>query len=178
MGSLFKPTHGSITTNSLIVTRIRQSLVPVAALFVFCYSVYKCLPNPYLTVGYNPKKLTYRPFECEWTGEFYQCRFGLANSGFMNIKQPRLHLYFIDGADVNLHHGNEEWKKNSDVEYFWSKEIEIPGGIHIHDYAERCYPLDVLFHKSGGFKFLTQQVRDKTPRWGCASSAPCVGGRS
>ena len=31
---------------------------------------------------------------------------------------------------------------------------------------------------SGGFKFLTQQASDKTPRWECASSAPCAGGRS
>ena len=30
----------------------------------------------------------------------------------------------------------------------------------------------------GGFKFLTQQADDKTPRWGCANSAPCAGDHS
>ena len=60
-----------------------------------------------------------------------------------------MHLYFIDGADITLYEHNEEWQKNDDIDYFWAKNISISGGIHTIDFAERAYPINVVFHKKG-----------------------------
>lgn len=120
-------------------------------LFFLMMMIYKSIPNPYLCYGYNPRKISKSAIECDWTGKSYQCRFAIANSGWLVVKNPRLHLYFIDGATVSLDPYNKEWQENDNVNYFWAKDIDIPGGIRYKkmDYAERTWPIDVVFHKNG-----------------------------
>lgn len=124
-------------------------IVIFGILIFLMITIYKFIPNPYLCYGYNPIKINKETIEFDWTGASYECRFGIANSGILTVRNPVLHLYFIDGATVTLGSDTREWQKNDDVNYFWSKKIDIHGGLGRIDFAERAYPVNVNFHKKG-----------------------------
>lgn len=135
--------------NTILSKSIKTGSVVLLIIFI-TLGIYKILPNPYLCYGYKPIiKIRKNPIEFRWTGESYECRFAIANSGVLTIENPVLHLYFIDGATVRIDPRNKEWQANDQVNYFWAKGIKISGGIRKVDYAERAWPINVIFHKNG-----------------------------
>lgn len=133
-------------------TALRHAIkvvILLVAIILIAFAVYKLMPNPYLCNGYKPIKIGKRALEPTWTGEAYRFRFGIANSGILSVHDPILFLTFVEDVTVILHTETDEWKKNDDKNFFWAKKIAISGGVHIHDYAERALPIDVVFHKKG-----------------------------
>lgn len=126
----------------------KVGVIAILSCFVL-FIVYELIPNPYLCYGYKPIKISKYPIEFDWTGKAYRCRFDIANSGVLALHNPILQLYFIDGANVILDEQSSEWQKNDDVNYFWTKNISISGGINRIDFAERAQAIDVIFHKKG-----------------------------
>ena len=121
----------------------------VIGIIIVALLVYKLIPKPYLCYGYKPVKIGNQPIEFNWTGDSYQCRFGIANSGIFDVKNPILQIRFIDGANVTFDPNNTEWQKNDDVNYFWSKNVTIHGGIKSVDLAERAQAINVKFNNKG-----------------------------
>ncbi len=132
------------------LTSFKKISVIVLSAILCLFLLYKLMPNPYLCYGYYPVKIGRDPIEFDWIETSYQCRFGIANSGILSIRNPVLQLYFIDGATVTLTlQNNKEWQENDSANYFWTKNIIINGGIHKSDYAERAWPINIKFHKKG-----------------------------
>lgn len=129
--------------------RLLRNTVMGICIILIVFLLYKLIPNPYLCYGYKPIKIGKQPIEFKWAGDAYQCRFGVANSGIFDVKNPVLQIYFIDGADVTFDLKNREWQKNNDINYFWSKNIYIHGGIGSINFAERAQAINVVFHKKG-----------------------------
>lgn len=145
-----KLTRGTIKeyNRNTLLNRTRKICVRIIVIILLFYLVYRIIPNPYLCYGYDPKKID-NIIEFDWTGDSYQCRFDIANSGVLPVNNPILHLYFIDGATVRLDPQSNEWQKNDETNYFWTKKIDILGGIHTRDLAERARPINVMFDKKG-----------------------------
>lgn len=132
--------------NTQLDQLIKIIIIAILSCFVF-FIMYKLIPNPYLCYDYNTKKITNKPVEFTWTGDSYQCRFAIGNSGILAVRNFILQLYFIDGATVVLNPQIKEWQKNDDINYFWTKNVVIPGGIHRYDCRERAEAINVIFHK-------------------------------
>ncbi|HUU51103.1 MAG TPA: hypothetical protein VMW81_09125 [Nitrospinota bacterium] len=149
----FPTEHKIGTIKKRELKRFFKKNLPFILLFLLCvltYLCFLCIPNPFLCYGYNPIKIGKAPIEFDWTGKSYQCRFGIGNSGFFAVKNPQLHLTFIDKATVTLDSENKEWQANDYNKFFWSKDIVISGGIFREEYfAERAWPINVIFHKKG-----------------------------
>lgn len=129
--------------------RLLRGAAITVSIALILFLAYKLVPNPYLCYGYKPVKISKQPIEFTWTGSSYQCRFSIANSGVLDVKNPVLQIYFIDGATVTLDSKNTEWQKNDDVNYFWSKNIGIHGGLGSIGFAERAQAINVNFRKKG-----------------------------
>lgn len=127
---------------------IKRTII-VGSILLALLLIYFLIPNPYLCYGYKPIKIGMHPIEFDWTGNYYQCRFDIANAGILTLKNPVLHIYFIDGADITISSQNKEWQKNDDINYIWSKNININGGIRHINFAERAQAINVIFHKKG-----------------------------